>query len=288
MVTAVPIGQLVGVKAVITELGITVKLVALVAVPPRVVTLIGPVVVPEVTMAVRLVTEAEDTVPVTPLNLTSFLLASGSKLVPVIVTAVPGRPLLGVKLVMVGAATVVNWLAKALSGWPLVSVMAEVSESVYVVPAASGTLGTTKSSRPCSPGLIVAATAPPLLSVTLVLVSIRTSTGSEKRTPIISVWSTPVALLGGVTWLTTGAIVSAGVGVYSSVLARMPALLRPPVINTNPVGSSVAAWFTRAVASPGVTALKLFAAGVDTSALGRGDRESTRLNSSQLVISYAG
>src|SRR2546426_5797273 len=267
MVTAVPIGPLVGVKAVIAELGITVKLVALVAVPPRVVTLIGPVVVPEVTMAVRLVTEAEDTVPVTPLNLTSFLLASGSKLVPVIVTAVPGRPLLGVKLVMVGAATVVNWLAKALSGWPLVSVMAEVSESVYVVPAASGALGTTNSSRPCSPGLIVAATAPPLVSVTLVLVSIRTSTGSEKRTPMMSVFSTPVALLGGVTWLTTGAIVSAGVGVYSSVLARMPALFRPPVINTNPVGSSVAVWSTRAVASPGVTALKLFAAGVDTSGL---------------------
>src|SRR3989454_8316693 len=121
MVTAVPIGPLVGVKAVITELGITVKLVALVAVPPRVVTLIGPVVVPEVTMAVRLATEAEVTVAVTPLNLTSFLLASGSKLVPVIVTAVPGRPVVGVKLVMVGAATVVDWMAEARGGWVTVS-----------------------------------------------------------------------------------------------------------------------------------------------------------------------
>src|SRR3989454_11120848 len=220
-------------------------------------------------MAVRLVAEAEVTVAVTPLNLTSFLRASGSKLVPVIVTAVPGRPLLGVKLVMVGAATVVNWLAKALSGWPLVSVMAEVRESVYVVPAASGALGTTNSSRPCSPGLIVAATAPPLVSITLVLVSVRTSTGSEKRTPMISVWSTPVALLGGVTWLTTGAIVSAGVGVYSSVLARIPAPFRPPAINTNPVGSSVAVWSTRAVASPGVAAVKMFVAGVNTSAVAR-------------------
>ena len=130
MVTAVPIGPLVGLKLVMTGPMVTVKFVVLVAVPPWVVTLIGPVVVPEVTMAVRLVTEAEVTVAVTPLNLTSFLLASGSKLVPVIVTAVPGRPLLGVKLVIVGAATVVNWLAKALSGWPLVSLMPVVSESV--------------------------------------------------------------------------------------------------------------------------------------------------------------
>src|SRR2546426_5695044 len=80
---------------------------------------------------------------------------------------------------------------------------------------------------------------------------------------------TPVALLGGVTWLTAGAFVSAGVGVYSSVLARIPALFRPPVINTDPVGSSVAVWSTRAVASPGVAAVKLFVAGGETSALGR-------------------
>src|SRR3989442_2358087 len=123
--------------------------------------------------------------------------------------------------------------------------------------------------RPCSPGLIVAATTPPLVSVTLVAVSVRKSTGSEKRTPMISVWSTPVALLGGVTWFTTGAIVSAGVGVYSSVLARIPALFRPPVINTNPVGSSVAVWSTRAVASPGVAAGKLFQAGVEHSGPGQ-------------------
>src|SRR5437899_7360154 len=109
---------------------VTVKFVALVAVPPLVVTVIGPAVAPPGTGAVRLVADAAVTVARTPLNFTSFLLATGSKFVPVIVTVVPGGPLLGVKLVMVGAATVVNWLAKALSGWPLVSVMAEVSESV--------------------------------------------------------------------------------------------------------------------------------------------------------------
>src|SRR5207253_1320832 len=118
--------------------GITTKEPVEVALPKDVVTVIRPVVVFVGTVAtievalitLRLVAEAEVTVAVTPLNLTSFLLATGSKFVPVIVTAVPGGPLLGVKLVMVGAATVVNWLAKALSGWPLVSVMAEVSESV--------------------------------------------------------------------------------------------------------------------------------------------------------------
>ena len=51
-----------------------------------------------------------------------------------------------------------------------------------------------------------------VLSVTLVAVSVRTSTGSEKRTPMISVASTPVAPLGGMTWFTTGAMVSAGPG----------------------------------------------------------------------------
>ena len=95
---------------------ITVKLVALVAVPPLVVTVIGPVVAPPGTSAVRLVADVAVTVARTPLNFTSFLLVTGSKFVPVIVTAVPIVPLSGVKLVMDGAATVVNWLMKTLSG----------------------------------------------------------------------------------------------------------------------------------------------------------------------------
>src|SRR5439155_12411822 len=103
---------------------VTVKFVALVAVPPRGGTVIGPVVVPECTMAVKLVVEAEVTVGRTPVNLTSFLLAIESKLVPVIFTAVPAGPLAGVNPVMVGAASVVDWLVNALIGCPLVSVMA--------------------------------------------------------------------------------------------------------------------------------------------------------------------
>src|SRR6266849_1147554 len=107
-VTFVPALPDVGVKLLIVGGGcvITVKLVALVAVPPLVVTVIGPVVAPPGTSAVRLVADVAVTVARTPLNFTSFLLATGSKFVPVIVTAVPTVPLSGVKLVMDGAATV--------------------------------------------------------------------------------------------------------------------------------------------------------------------------------------
>ena len=52
IVTLVPTGPLVGVKLVIVgRLAVTVKLLALVAVPPAVVTLTGPVVAPAGTVA---------------------------------------------------------------------------------------------------------------------------------------------------------------------------------------------------------------------------------------------
>ena len=51
IVTPVPTGPFVGVKLVIVGAGMTVKLVALVAVPPAVVTLTGPVVAPVGTVA---------------------------------------------------------------------------------------------------------------------------------------------------------------------------------------------------------------------------------------------
>ena len=51
IVTLVPAGPLVGVKLVIVGAGTTVKVLALVAVPPAVVTLTGPVVAPVGTVA---------------------------------------------------------------------------------------------------------------------------------------------------------------------------------------------------------------------------------------------
>ena len=51
IVTPVPTGPFVGVKLAIAGAGMTVKLVALVAVPPGVITLTGPVVAPAGTVA---------------------------------------------------------------------------------------------------------------------------------------------------------------------------------------------------------------------------------------------
>src|SRR6185503_10485226 len=101
IVTLVPTGPLVGVKFVIVGAGITVKLAALVAVPPGVVTLSGPVVAPAGTVAwiaVAEVTEKLDAL--TPLNATAV---APVKFVPLIVTLVPTGPLAGAKLVIVGA-----------------------------------------------------------------------------------------------------------------------------------------------------------------------------------------
>src|SRR5438093_440689 len=87
-VTFVPALPWLGVKLLIVGGGaLTVNDCALAAVPPRVVTRIGPVVTPSGTSAVRLVADAAVTVAETPLNVTSFWLATGSKLAPMIVTA---------------------------------------------------------------------------------------------------------------------------------------------------------------------------------------------------------
>src|SRR2546422_202810 len=100
-VTLVPTGPLVGVKLVIVGgLAVTVKLLALVAVPPGVVTLSGPVVAPLGTVAAIEVEEVTVKLALVPLNRTAV---APVKFVPVIVTGVPTGPLVGAKLVIVGA-----------------------------------------------------------------------------------------------------------------------------------------------------------------------------------------
>ena len=79
------------------------KLVALVAVPPAVVTLILPVMAPLGTVAVICVEESTVNVADTVRNLTALAPVNA---VPVIVTLVPTGPLDGVKPVIVGAACV--------------------------------------------------------------------------------------------------------------------------------------------------------------------------------------
>jgi hypothetical protein len=101
MVTAIPTPALVGVKLVTVGAGTTVKLDELVTVPPGVVTLIVPVVAPVGTVVAIDVAVTVPRVAVVPLN---FTLVAPVRFVPVMVTASPTPALVGVKLVIVGAA----------------------------------------------------------------------------------------------------------------------------------------------------------------------------------------
>ena len=109
MVTGSPTPAAVGEKLVIVGGGKTVKLVALVAVPPAVTTFSGPVV--EFVGTVVEIVVAFTTVNVgcgVPLKRTAV---APLKLVPVIVTEAPQTPLVGVKLVMVGGWNTVKLAA---------------------------------------------------------------------------------------------------------------------------------------------------------------------------------
>src|SRR5438093_13572969 len=100
----VPTGPLVGVKLVIVgALAVTVKLLLLVAVPPGVVTLSGPVVAPLGTVPTRRASDLTVKLALVPLTRTAV---APVKAAPVIVTLVPTGPLVGVKLVIVGALAV--------------------------------------------------------------------------------------------------------------------------------------------------------------------------------------
>ena len=104
MVTVAPLAPLAGVKPAMVGAGRKVKAVALVAVPPAVVTAIGPEVAVAGTVNVMVVPfTTVKPVMATPFNVTAV---APVKLVPVMVTIVPTGPLPGVKLAMVGAGTV--------------------------------------------------------------------------------------------------------------------------------------------------------------------------------------
>ena len=87
---------------------VAVKLLALVAVPPGVVTLIGPLVAPLGTVAVIWVLVF--TVKLAPVPLKATAVAP-VKLFPLMVTEVPTDPLLGLKELMVGGGITVKLLA---------------------------------------------------------------------------------------------------------------------------------------------------------------------------------
>jgi hypothetical protein len=100
IVTVVPTGPLVGENEEMFGSTNTVKSEPLVAVPSAV-TLIGPVVAPEGTVAVIFVPESTLNAAVVPLNFTAVV---PLKLVPLIVTDVPTTPPVGENEEIVGAA----------------------------------------------------------------------------------------------------------------------------------------------------------------------------------------
>ena len=86
----------------ITGLAVTVKSVALVAVLPAMVTLIGPVVAPAGTVVVMDVVVLAVTTAVVPLNVTVLFAGVVLKLVPLMITDTPTGPEVGSKPEMVG------------------------------------------------------------------------------------------------------------------------------------------------------------------------------------------
>ena len=100
IVTLLPTDSLVGEKPVMVGAGMMVKLDELVAVPPGVVTLIEPLVAPAGTVA--LIDVADTTLKMALVSL-NFTAVAPMKFVPVMVTLVPTGPIVGEKLVIVGA-----------------------------------------------------------------------------------------------------------------------------------------------------------------------------------------
>jgi hypothetical protein len=119
IVTDVPTGPLVGLNDVIVgaPAPVTVKFVALVAVPPGVVTAIGPVVAPVGTVAVICVLKF--TVKLAAAVPPKVTAVAPVKPAPMITTEVPTGPLVGVNEVMIGCDAVTSKFV------PLVAVPSE-------------------------------------------------------------------------------------------------------------------------------------------------------------------
>lgn len=106
--TLAPTRPLDGLKLVMSGVGITIKLVALVIVTPLTVIVILPVDAPTGTIAVILVVVDPTTSAVTSLNFTTLSEGVALKLVPEMVTVAPAAPLNGLNSVIVGVASTVK------------------------------------------------------------------------------------------------------------------------------------------------------------------------------------
>src|SRR5689334_8322853 len=131
-VTDVATGPLVGERLVMLGATVTVKLTPLLARPPTVTTTL-PVVAPAGTGTTMLVVDQLVGVAVVPLNLTVLVPCVAPKFVPVTVTDVATGPLVGERLVMLGATVTVK-LTPLLARPPTVTTTLPV-----VAPAGTGT-----------------------------------------------------------------------------------------------------------------------------------------------------
>ena len=156
------------------------KLVALVPVPPEVVTEMGPVVAPAGTVAViRVLLFTVNVVADTPLNFTEV---APVKAVPVITTDVPTGPLVGLKDVTVGTAAAVTSKLAALVAVPSAFVT-EIGPSV----APAGTVVVIVC------GLLIVKVAETPLNFT----AVTSGSGPVKLSPLIST-DVPMGPLAGV------------------------------------------------------------------------------------------
>src|SRR6266480_1315455 len=193
IVTLVPTGPLPGVKLVIVGGLITVKLPALLAVPPGVVTLIGPLVAPAGTVVVIAVAELTVKLALTLLNSTAV---APLKLVPLIVTLVPTGPLPGVKLVIVGGLITVK-LAALLAVPPgvvtLIGPLVAPAGTVAVIAVAELTVKLALAPLKLVPLIVTLVPTGPLPGVKLVIVG---GLITVKLAALLAVPSEVVTLIG--------------------------------------------------------------------------------------------
>jgi hypothetical protein len=210
IVTFVPTGPLVGVNDEIVGAGggavVTVNAVALVAVPPGVVTTIGPVVAPLGTVAWSAVSETIVNDALFPPKVT---LVVPVKPAPPIVTFSPTAPLVGANEVIVGAGGV------TLKAVALVAVPPGAVTEIVPVAAPLGTAAVTEVSEPTVNDALVP------LNLTLVV--------PVRFVPVI-VTVVPTGPLAGLNELIVGAgggVVEPGVTPKSHVLHDVDAVVPP-------------------------------------------------------------
>src|SRR5213595_2179662 len=202
MVTLVPTGPLPGVKLEIVGGLITVKLAALLAVPPEVVTLIGPLETPAGTVVVIAVAELTVKLALTLLNSTAV---APLKLVPLIVTLVPTGPLLGVKLEIVGGLMTVKLAA-------LLAVPSEVVTLIGPLVAPAGT---------------VAVIAVAELTVKLALVPLNSTALAPVKLVPLMVTLVPTGPLPGVKLVIVGGLITVKLAALLAVPPGVVPLIGP-------------------------------------------------------------